>query len=192
MIRRPPRSTRTDTLFPYTTLFRSLNPRQISYEAFLEHHDSPQWQAARQLVALEEQNYLRDDQGDVAFQALLGPLETAEFDKQALDAYDAVPPPFDIRGQLEEIGFEPMQLFLPEDPDEDTAENLWSKKSGFATYQSLDGFFRINALQETRSHGVTTLTYDAYHLMTTAITLPDGCTTRIEYNYHPLDRTRVE
>src|SRR3546814_968656 len=26
MIRRPPRSTRTDTLFPYTTLFRSLPP----------------------------------------------------------------------------------------------------------------------------------------------------------------------
>src|SRR3546814_6988319 len=26
MIRRPPRSTRTDTLFPYTTLFRSNNP----------------------------------------------------------------------------------------------------------------------------------------------------------------------
>src|SRR3546814_8504921 len=27
MLRRPPRSTRTDTLFPYTTLFRSLRPR---------------------------------------------------------------------------------------------------------------------------------------------------------------------
>src|SRR3546814_3193918 len=27
MIRRPPRSTRTDTLFPYTTLFRSSRPR---------------------------------------------------------------------------------------------------------------------------------------------------------------------
>src|SRR3546814_16083463 len=26
MIRRPPRSTRTDTLFPYTTLFRSKQP----------------------------------------------------------------------------------------------------------------------------------------------------------------------
>src|SRR3546814_10873701 len=26
MIRRPPRSTRTDTLFPYTTLFRSSDP----------------------------------------------------------------------------------------------------------------------------------------------------------------------
>src|SRR3546814_5352605 len=28
MIRRPPRSTRTDTLFPYTTLFRSKVPRR--------------------------------------------------------------------------------------------------------------------------------------------------------------------
>src|SRR3546814_2265242 len=27
MIRRPPRSTRTDTLFPYTTLFRSNRPQ---------------------------------------------------------------------------------------------------------------------------------------------------------------------
>src|SRR3546814_4812531 len=30
MIRRPPRSTRTDTLFPYTTLFRSL--RNLAYQ----------------------------------------------------------------------------------------------------------------------------------------------------------------
>src|SRR3546814_13056185 len=29
MIRRPPRSTRTDTLFPYTTLFRSLEDRLV-------------------------------------------------------------------------------------------------------------------------------------------------------------------
>src|SRR3546814_9359911 len=28
MIRRPPRSTRTDTLFPYTTLFRSNRPQR--------------------------------------------------------------------------------------------------------------------------------------------------------------------
>src|SRR3546814_9007375 len=36
MIRRPPRSTRTDTLFPYTTLFRSVayakkNPTAVSF-----------------------------------------------------------------------------------------------------------------------------------------------------------------
>src|SRR3546814_5940737 len=30
MLRRPPRSTRTDTLFPYTTLFRSCQPVPIS------------------------------------------------------------------------------------------------------------------------------------------------------------------
>src|SRR3546814_3211963 len=29
MIRRPPRSTRTDTLFPYTTLFRSFSARTL-------------------------------------------------------------------------------------------------------------------------------------------------------------------
>src|SRR3546814_1768255 len=29
MIRRPPRSTRTDTLFPYTTLFRSLVCKRV-------------------------------------------------------------------------------------------------------------------------------------------------------------------
>src|SRR3546814_14917395 len=29
IIRRPPRSTRTDTLFPYTTLFRSLRPARL-------------------------------------------------------------------------------------------------------------------------------------------------------------------
>src|SRR3546814_19683179 len=31
MIRRPPRSTRTDTLFPYTTLFRSKRRRSAQY-----------------------------------------------------------------------------------------------------------------------------------------------------------------
>src|SRR3546814_1325945 len=32
MIRRPPRSTRTDTLFPYTTLFRADQPRLQKHE----------------------------------------------------------------------------------------------------------------------------------------------------------------
>src|SRR3546814_1105826 len=48
MIRRPPRSTRTDTLFPYTTLFRSdvtsakeiasLNPRLIKIPSATNQH----------------------------------------------------------------------------------------------------------------------------------------------------------
>src|SRR3546814_5819304 len=45
MIRRPPRSTRTDTLFPYTTLFRSL--QRISdtlFNAFLQAGYAPRRQ----------------------------------------------------------------------------------------------------------------------------------------------------
>src|SRR3546814_1531620 len=37
MIRRPPRSTRTDTLFPYTTLFRSLKGRACLCRAEISH-----------------------------------------------------------------------------------------------------------------------------------------------------------
>src|SRR3546814_3500396 len=36
MIRRPPRSTRTDTLFPYTTLFRSMTPSQLAAQCHQE------------------------------------------------------------------------------------------------------------------------------------------------------------
>src|SRR3546814_7756749 len=36
MIRRPPRSTRTDTLFPYTTLFRSFPPAQPFFTSSIE------------------------------------------------------------------------------------------------------------------------------------------------------------
>src|SRR3546814_19235009 len=47
MIRRPPRSTRTDTLFPYTTLFRSVDDdmryRRAKQEPFLLR----QWQWSR-------------------------------------------------------------------------------------------------------------------------------------------------
>src|SRR3546814_7801631 len=44
MIRRPPRSTRTDTLFPYTTLFRSLHAAGRAVESrvieMLDHFDN--------------------------------------------------------------------------------------------------------------------------------------------------------
>src|SRR3546814_1324628 len=36
MIRRPPRSTRTDTLFPYTTLFRSGKDDKVNPEGLLQ------------------------------------------------------------------------------------------------------------------------------------------------------------
>src|SRR3546814_4103816 len=38
MVRRPPRSTRTDTLFPYTTLFRSITDDRGQRGAYLVAH----------------------------------------------------------------------------------------------------------------------------------------------------------
>src|SRR3546814_15840697 len=40
MIRRPPRSTRTDTLFPYTTLFRSLGWKKARKNKITVYHGS--------------------------------------------------------------------------------------------------------------------------------------------------------
>src|SRR3546814_12982445 len=44
MIRRPPRSTRTDTLFPYTTLFRSARERRRA-----ETYGSARWASDREI-----------------------------------------------------------------------------------------------------------------------------------------------
>src|SRR3546814_18201653 len=58
MIRRPPRSTRTDTLFPYTTLFRSHN--RLTARFFLDD--------------VQERNRCFR-QGDIALVATLGPRQ---------------------------------------------------------------------------------------------------------------------
>src|SRR3546814_2126389 len=53
MIRRPPRSTRTDTLFPYTTLFRSAGVRPPARQLLVlryrrgEHQPHPQHRRAQ-------------------------------------------------------------------------------------------------------------------------------------------------
>src|SRR3546814_9779347 len=50
MIRRPPRSTRTDTLFPYTTLFRSLLAPQ------LRRSDRAAWRSRAMILAMNGRN----------------------------------------------------------------------------------------------------------------------------------------
>src|SRR3546814_1789381 len=66
MIRRPPRSTRTDTLFPYTTLFRSPQlPRQLSsFQCLLECEHSPTFQRGfgveNELRSIGQRNFLPD------------------------------------------------------------------------------------------------------------------------------------
>src|SRR3546814_2657243 len=70
MIRRPPRSTRTDTLFPYTTLFRSERQPRIEvghrYEAGARFVGDPHRVAHRLVdvgLRLEERNQARADLG---------------------------------------------------------------------------------------------------------------------------------
>src|SRR3546814_2942050 len=53
MIPRPPRSTRTDTLFPYTTLFRSLTCgiiHNITHICLLNHSIEPRKQLLREFL----------------------------------------------------------------------------------------------------------------------------------------------
>src|SRR3546814_12740618 len=57
MIRRPPRSTRTDTLFPYTTLFRSSplpGPKGITMVIVLEGNSSAEWTVSGKLMVSRE------------------------------------------------------------------------------------------------------------------------------------------
>src|SRR3546814_17032435 len=72
MIRRPPRSTRTDTLFPYTTLFRSVDlaevdPSHVRDLLRLQHHD-----LAEQRVFFE---FL---QGELVHRDIAGALRSEE------------------------------------------------------------------------------------------------------------------
>src|SRR3546814_10261202 len=62
MIRRPPRSTRTDTLFPYTTLFRTHEDRQRRRRLARE----AQWGAALEVVQ-HEARVVAIAAGDIAY-----------------------------------------------------------------------------------------------------------------------------
>src|SRR3546814_6802640 len=73
MIRRPPRSTRTDTLFPYTTLFRSLGRQQPFPDAARQ-----QLAQHRDVVDQPRQRIGRRDQPDEVDQlgvAVVGALD---------------------------------------------------------------------------------------------------------------------
>src|SRR3546814_5054715 len=73
MIRRPPRSTRTDTLFPYTTLFRSSGPDPGSSQRrndawHLASHDFPR--QGFQMGAVRS-SFVRSDEHTSELQSLM-------------------------------------------------------------------------------------------------------------------------
>src|SRR3546814_7395286 len=72
MIRRPPRSTRNDTLFPYTTLFRS--EAEVAIEAETAKVSAERAELAADIDAslLEEYESLRPQLGGIAIARLVG------------------------------------------------------------------------------------------------------------------------
>src|SRR3546814_11765116 len=104
MIRRPPRSNRTDTLFPYTTLFRSRAHRaHLFVERFARRRD------------LEAPFGLAARQHHVAFQHpqfLVGELAAVvDVDLAVVVPVGDVEPPFPQRARW--IGFLPLPADLP-------------------------------------------------------------------------------
>jgi hypothetical protein len=95
--------------------------------------------------------------------------------------------PFNLKEKLlsPEVGYHIMDWFLPdskagEPADPSDAKNyLWSVRKSFPTYHRLAGFYNVEKFQQTKSHGITTVAYDKHWCLTTAVTLPDGCTTTI-------------
>lgn len=184
-------------VLPKGTLPTGLNAQQVSCEHFSEHQDSSEWEAQRVLTQQSLQRYLKTaDQsllpdGEASFEALAGPLEVAQMDRTALQAYDILPPPFDIREALAEVGYMPMPLLFEASSAPRRADDLWSVQYSFARYLDAAGFFKVSEFKETASHGITKAEYDDYHLAITRVTLPDGCTTQVEYDYLSLQARRI-
>src|SRR3546814_11419916 len=81
MIRRPPRSTRTDTLFPYTTLFRSPGGRGTPTRRVTIGRHGPEWQP----------DSARKEAADILRQRRLGldPFEERRRQRVAEDVHKA-------------------------------------------------------------------------------------------------------
>src|SRR3546814_3072997 len=74
MIRRPPRSTRTDTLFPYTTLFRSIFNRRCRLCAASKCHpfSSARWRLRKNLFLFtRERMAIRSEEHTSELQSLM-------------------------------------------------------------------------------------------------------------------------
>ncbi len=179
----------------------AVTPENISYERFKTVNG---WFTSlpRTLVAISKQRYVEVviensepprkvmaemSDGKATFQALPGALETAELDDHALTAYDRVMSSDQLATKLAKVGYHRMESFFPHD----SAVNLWSVKRGFNTYAGPKQFYRVEAFRPTASHGLSTVEYDPYSLLVTAVTAPDGCVTRATFKYYNLEPVKV-
>ena len=169
-----------------------LEPKDISHEGLTLHQASDAWNAARVLSSQSQQRYLSTADrtllppGSADFEALSGPLEIAQLDETALAAYADLPPPFNLREELALMGYRVMPTFL-----EPSDAELWSADYNFATYGGLEAFYQVTAFHHSVSHGQTLAEYDDVNLRKVRVELPDGCATRVEYDYYALQPLRL-
>src|SRR3546814_11591249 len=81
MIRRPPRSTRTDTLFPYTTLFRSLTISDIYSPygfAVVDPHGDYALNTLRRIPAERANDVIYFNPADTDFPVAFNPMEVTD------------------------------------------------------------------------------------------------------------------
>src|SRR3546814_8683615 len=101
MIRRPPRSTRTDTLFPYTTLFRSRTDRPGDRPCDLPgdrqttaQHAVPQTRPALELIAITD-GPCRSEEHTSELQPLMR-ISYAVFFLQKINPLTELQPPYEV------------------------------------------------------------------------------------------------
>ncbi|MFD2641952.1 SpvB/TcaC N-terminal domain-containing protein [Pseudomonas japonica] len=173
----------------------ALPPRRISYEHLSGPETPLAEDAERVLTGQTVQRYQVADSasreelpdGQASFEALPGYLESAELNEQAMQAYDRVMSRAELHEKLAQLNYERMPAFLPEQADLE----LWAIRQGFTNYAPASAFHRTLAFRETRSHGLTEVGHDPYYCQVTSVTLPDGCRTLAEIDYHCLQPWRI-
>src|SRR3546814_10613245 len=108
MIRRPPRSTRTDTLFPYTTLFRSLCCKDEERIALAVCLEAILRECRERRIGQRLPKFVNRNNHALACQERVYPLERVEHDRRAdFRVFEEV-------GHIEahETGFERHGIFL--------------------------------------------------------------------------------
>lgn len=169
--------------------------RKISFEHFSGAESPLNDAATRHLTGQSVQRYQAPDthswqplpDGQASFEALPGPVESAELDETALQAYDRVMTRAQLEEQLLELGYARMPALLPEQP----GLELWAVQQGFTTFAPSCGFHRAVSSRQTRSHGLTQIGYDPYWCVISDVALPDGCHTHAEFDYCSLQPVRI-
>lgn len=167
-----------------------LRLHQIGYEHFSGPQSPLGEHAERHITGQSVQRYQSADtharqdlpDGQASFEALPGPLESAELDEIALQAYDRVMNRAELQEQLLALGYRRMPALLPAQPELE----LWSVQQGFAHFAPLAGFYRTVSFRQTNSHGLTQVGYDPYWCQVSDVALPDGCLTHARFDYHTL------